>query len=209
MDARVHQRSIVALPFRMVDVAAQSKAHRLAERGRADGALNRPAHDDHTPSLAEHELITEVEAERSRCAADLSSQLRASRDALATLETTMEVATLRKVADDTLSKFQEESARLGREVLDLRSASRHATAEFEEFRTRNGLTRPTRQPSNRFLSFSILVAAVVAESGLNGVFFAEGSDAGLLGGVTLAFMISAVNVGLGSFTGFGPPCQQR
>ncbi len=116
----------------------------------------------------------------------------------------MEVATLRKVADDTLSKFQEESARLGREVLDLRSASRHATAEFEEFRSRNGLTRPTRQPSNRFLSFSILIAAVVAESGLNGVFFAEGSDAGLLGGVTLAFMISAVNVGLGSFTGFGP-----
>lgn len=194
-------RSSVALPFRPVDVAAQARRHRLHEKGAADGAQNRPGRDDPAPALAEHELITEVEAERTRCAADLSSHMRASRDALATLETSMEIAGLRQAADGALARFREAGVRLGSEISSLKRNAVQARAEYDEFRASNRITRAARQPGSRFMAIAVLVACTVIESVGNGLFFAEGSDSGLVGGITTALAISIINVGFGAIFG--------
>jgi len=66
--------------------------------------------------------------------------------------------------------------------------------ELSEFRSTNRLKRAARNPARRWTTFGLLFLLIGLESGLNGFFFAKGSDFGLLGGVGTAIGISFVNV---------------
>src|SRR5207245_17 len=68
--------------------------------------------------------------------------------------------------------------------------------EFEVFRANHQLVRlPNIVASReRILRALLLAIFVVLESTLNGFFFAEGSEAGLIGGVIQAFALSLLNV---------------
>src|SRR4051812_8738676 len=80
--------------------------------------------------------------------------------------------------------------------------------EFRQFRQSHGLTRPPRYaaPDERALALLLLLVFVLLESILNGMFFAEGSEAGLIGGVVQALVLSILNVGVAAlFAVFGLP----
>ena len=195
-------RSSMSLPFRPVDVAKQAKARRLAERGAEDGARNVPAAGSDHLALAEQEVVTDIHAERDRCAADLASHLRAQRDALSTLQTGMTVAEMRQRADEAITQLRKIRSLWSGEISELRRQAVEATAEFAKFRRTNRITRPPRLAEGRFMSIALLIFFVIVESILNGLFFANGSDMGLLGGVLLALALSAINVATGALNGF-------
>lgn len=192
----------MSLPFRPVDVAKQAKARRLAERGAEDGAKNVPAAGSDHLALAEQEVVTDIRAERDRCAADLASHLRAQRDALSTLQTGMTVAEMRQRADEAITQLRKIRSLWSGEIRELRRQAVEATAEFSRFRRTNRITRPPRIADGRFMSLALLIFFVIVESILNGLFFANGSDMGLLGGVLLALALSAINVATGALNGF-------
>lgn len=187
-------RSLVALPFQPVDVPAQVKARRLVERGEADGRSNLPPSDAVAPSATEREIVSDIRAERERLVNALTSHLRAQNDGLATLDTAMDVAKLRNDAEHAISRLEQSHVAWKGEILRLLRDARDAKKEYDDFRIRHGLARPAHDPGNRFLTIALLALAIAVESALNGVFFAEGSDLGLVGGVMLALGISVVNV---------------
>lgn len=91
------------------------------------------------------------------------------------------------------------------EIPRLLRAAREARAEYDAFRARHRLARPARQPGHRGLALALLALLVTVESILNGLFFAEGAEAGLLGGVAVALSVSVVNVVLlGAVLGYLP-----
>lgn len=67
---------------------------------------------------------------------------------------------------------------------------------YDDFRRSNGLTRPHRATYGQSHALKILtvVVLVVCESIGNGLFFAQGSDQGWIGGIAIAFGFSLVNV---------------
>jgi hypothetical protein len=69
--------------------------------------------------------------------------------------------------------------------------------EYDEFRTANRLIRLPRIVGVREKVLRLLLVAILflLESGLNGIMFAKGSDAGLIGGVAQALMLSLLNLG--------------
>jgi hypothetical protein len=194
-------RSSMALPFRPVDVPAQARSRKLESRGRDDGARNYPEAATSELAPAEQEVVTAISAERGRCINQLAAQLRAYRDALSHLQTAMDIAAMRQSADEALSQFGEIRSQWSGSFSELQRKAVSAQAEFKEFREAKRITRDARPPDNRFMSFCLLVACVVAESTMNGVFFAAGSDSGLIGGVSLALGLSAFNVILGVISG--------
>lgn len=190
------------LPFRPIDIGAGSRRLRLAQRGKEDGARNHPASDALAPALAEEEVLGAINTERARCLNDLAAQLRAARDALAQLETAMDVAQLRNATAMAQAQFHEVEAAWGGRIAVLGRASADAVQEFEDYRTRHHVRRAPRQPGNRGMTIALLALCLVIESALNGVFFAQGSDFGLLGGIALALGLSAVNVLAGFVNGW-------
>lgn len=198
-------RSLVALAFQPVDTDRLAASWALRARGTEDGRSNLPPPGAAVRAAAEEKIITHIAAERERCAADVAAHLKAQNDALAQLETAMDIAGLRNSADEAISSLEKTTREWEGDIPRLLRAAREARAEYEAFRTRHRLARPARQPGHRGLALSLLAFFVTVESLLNGLFFAEGSEAGLLGGVAIALSVSVVNVVLlGAVLGFFP-----
>lgn len=197
-------RSAMAMPYRPVDVAAQAKAYRLEQRGTEDGAVDRPETNSDLPALAEQEILAAIHSERERCLGDLSAHLRAERDALAHLQTAMDIAGMRQAAGEAMADFAAVDASNGTVLAHAREHVVSFSKELEEFRGRNCLTRAARQPTNRSFTWVLMAFLIMIEGVLNAVFFADGSDLGLVGGATTAAMFSAFNVAWGVLNGWFP-----
>lgn len=196
--------SLVARPFQPVDNDRVARRLKLTDRGRQDGAGERPAVLDGSWAAAEHGIVGEIEAERARCAQDLTSHLRAYRDALAKLDAGMDIADLRLQADRAVSSFRQTQTMWAGDIAGLLRRAREAAEEFRAFRDRHRIARPARYPAERRMTIAWLVLVLAFESILNGFFFAEGSELGLVGGVAVALSLSAINVGVGAMTGWQP-----
>lgn len=78
-----------------------------------------------------------------------------------------------------------------------------AKREYAFFNYENKRRADPKLDKWQFILF-FLVVPLVIESLLNGNFFAEASDFGLVGGAATAVIISALNIALGFFMGVGP-----
>ena len=194
----------VAMPFRPVNVQALARKLRLDAKGTADGKAGLPSATGGTPTAAEQEIGTEFETERTRLAQDLASRLRAYRDHLAQLETVMDIAQVRQDVDAALARFRQVSAEWDGEISRLRRRAVEFREEHDKFRHNHGIDRTARQPERRHMTIALLPGMVAIESVFNGVFFAEGSNLGLVGGVSIAIGLSLINVGVGFLLGWGP-----
>ncbi len=195
-------RDILTTIWHPVDVESVARSRGLEERGHEDGLRNFPSTEATGLSALERQVLGDVSVERDRSLTALLSHLRAYRDALSRLQTAMEVAGMRQEADDAVRRLKEIRAEWGGRTGELCKQATEAAAEFSEFRQEQGLRRRPRLPKDRMLSFATLVVLGLMESGLNGTFFAAGSDYGLAGGVALALAISAINVAVGCLSGF-------
>ncbi|KPF82728.1 hypothetical protein IP70_19915 [alpha proteobacterium AAP38] len=73
--------------------------------------------------------------------------------------------------------------------------------ELRSFRDMHKLSRTARYPLSKLLHIGILGFVIMAETALNGVFFARGSDAGLIGGAGIAIAVAVANLALGVLLG--------
>jgi hypothetical protein len=197
-------RSAMAMPYRPVDVAAQARAYRLEQRGTEDGTANRPDTSSDLPALAEQEIQAAIHSDRERCLGDLTAHLRAERDALAHLQTAMDIAGMRQAAGEAIAYFAAIDASHGSSLAQAKEHAASIAEELQEFRRHNRLTRTARQPASRGFTWTLMAFLIVVEGVVNAVFFAGGSDLGLVGGAMMAAMFSAFNVTVGVLNGLFP-----
>lgn len=166
-----------------VDAAAQSAGrHELPQTSSTalDATESRIAHffDEEAQSTAlranQRVLLYRRRIEHH----DLQADLNEAKSAIAAFETKTQ-------------GFLEESRDSLSELLVQRKALR---SEHEQFKASNGISRSAHYPESRFLYVALLVLMVVFESLANSVFFAAGSDFGVLGGWIEAALFGAVNV---------------
>jgi hypothetical protein len=89
-----------------------------------------------------------------------------------------------------------------RELISLKSKLDLADEDLEQFKSKNKLNREADYPTSRWKTFGILLIALITEGMLNGFFFADGSDSGLLGGIVIALMVAALNISFGFILGW-------
>jgi hypothetical protein len=139
-------RAAMSLPFCKVDVDAQAGALRLEVRGTEDGSHDQPESGSDIEANAELDVEGAINADRERCLLDLSSNLRAYRDALAQLQTAMDVAGMRQAADEALSELSAIKIRFGGRLWELFEFKESCEAEYKEFRAKHRISRAGRQP---------------------------------------------------------------
>lgn len=171
-----------------------------AERGRRD----LPDGNDQVLDSVEQEIVQRIESEWTWQGGELINNLRAYAARLVGYSIPAEFLNLRLAAGDALAKLHTASLRARAELGPLQNAYIAARNELETFRKRHKLARPARNPAHRWTTFGLMAVLVIVESGLNGVFFAKGSEFGLIGGVVTAVAISFLNVLLAFGVGFGP-----
>jgi hypothetical protein len=89
-----------------------------------------------------------------------------------------------------------------RELRSLKSKLDLADEDLEQFKSKNKLNREADYPTSRWKTFGVLLIALITEGMLNGFFFADGSDSGLLGGIVIALIVAALNISFGFLLGW-------
>jgi hypothetical protein len=194
----------MGLPFQTIDIGKQAQHYQLEQRGAEDGARNLPTSDSELEAQSEQTIVGAILAERARCLVDLSSQLRAERDALAHLQTAMDVAGMRQGADEADAELGTLKVRYASKLSALRGSRSEMTEEYTAFRRANKLTRMARQPKNRTQVVLLMCLFIVIEAVVNAWFFAGASERGLLGGAIMAAIFSTANIVVAVVNGWGP-----
>ena len=166
---------------------------------RTRGGLVCPAADADGPDVVELEVLGIIEEAARKANEDYLSQRdfyegRIRRAAITPdLKVQLEAAGANALAD-----FRAEIIHDQNTLHTLLQAAGNREAEYQEFRQRHNLNRLPRNISQgqRTFAFLVLAVFVILESILNGMFFAEGSEAGIIGGVMQALVLSVLNVGV-------------
>lgn len=112
------------------------------------------------------------------------------------------------LAIDAVTLNQEIEAKqqniLGAFADDLDEAKKKRTdaeAALATFREEHGLRRPPKYPDLIMRPVAIMLFAFLVDGMLNGVFFSGASASGFVGGIVIAFALSALNIAVGFATG--------
>ncbi len=185
--------------FPPLDVEQIARMLRLDERAENAGRARLPAADAGGPDVVELEVLGIIEEAARKANEDYLSQRdfyegRIRRAAITPdLKVQLEAAGANALAD-----FRAEIIHDQNTLHTLLQAAGNREAEYQEFRQRHNLNRLPRNISQgqRTFAFLVLAVFVILESILNGMFFAEGSEAGIIGGVMQALVLSVLNVGV-------------
>lgn len=170
----------------------------LVAKGETAGKRERPASDETAPDSTELDILTDIERRARKGAEDYRSQLtlyegRIRRALISADQRVMIEAAGQNAIADYVALTTDDLNHLHNDREELQGRAR----ELRDFKETNGLRRPPRviETRDRAMHWLVLAIVVIIESILNGTFFAKGSEAGLIGGVSQALVLSVLNIG--------------
>jgi hypothetical protein len=187
-----------------IDTAKIARKLKLDEVAADRGSKNLPPTNSQQLDGIEQEVTQAIESEWTFNGNDLINNLRAYAQRLIEVSVSTELARLDLIAKNTLARLRDAD---NRALADLGPLSEHYVAcrdELADFRKRHRLRRAVRPNAKPWTTLGLLALLIGVESAFNGVFFAKGSDFGLLGGVVVAIVISFINVVAAFFLGLFP-----
>jgi gas vesicle protein len=162
---------------------------------------NKPLSNSNSPDANELKFREHLSRKGFQSANKVKQSLSDLRDSILNTSIAKETSEV----DQMTSKFERQiSSNLPSKLSHLKHLEddyRQSNDDLNHFKKSNSLRRTATYPDSHTLTISFLFLALIAESMLNGVFFAEGSDSGLIGGIAIAMVISLFNILFGFSTG--------
>ena len=168
---------------------------KITENGRSDAKNGIPA--EQSTDLSKNEegikdyLVKEIVNEARSKAQELLSQWHLKRIEMHVGESIDRIRVLpnRTEADLSAIETQDES-----DLVRDRFSMYCAEADMKLFRAQNELRRDATYPDSQIMHRVIIGAILLGETLMNGFFFSQGMERGLVGGMIAAFIITLVNV---------------
>ncbi|WGM39522.1 hypothetical protein [Caulobacter sp. NIBR1757] len=183
----------------MPDEEGMSKQMAIRKRAIDAGQANLPNGKDQHLDDTQMQLCKNIFEGILRLNEFLAEQLgKAVKRATAALVHVAEVKRVRADIDKELRAALENQRS---HLRQLRLKDLQAERDLRAFARRNGLLRAAHYKDSLLLPVAILVTMFVVESLINGVVLAQVSEQGVLGGVVMAGLISAFNIGTGILAG--------
>lgn len=186
--------------FPEINVESIAKELGIDKRGKDDGSSDQPPAEALLLTSAEQTAVEAVGKLRREALTNYELELQALRQRIASAKS--DTSEIRLKIGDAMSALE----RLEREEeLRLEPARRDVAAyqgKVEHFLQKHGAVAPPKPMKGAFFTFAFMAFLFVFESLMNGFFFAERNDMGVVGGVGQAAIISLINLAVGFLAGF-------
>lgn len=176
----------------------------LANQGRTRGLSNTPETAQTDYDIVEQRIINDMTDTWTMQRQHVAQAVQQFSSLIAQVNVDAQLAQLRLSASTAKGNFAKAQVLLSSDIDRLHEAAKAALLELAQFKTQHGLTRPSRDNLSWTKTLGLLVFLVSMESVANGLFFQEGNDLGLIGGIGIAFVISLINIALAFLIGFIP-----
>jgi hypothetical protein len=190
------QPSIQAFP--PLELEQLTEELKVRARGEESGRRERPSSDATSPDSTELDILSEIERRARKGSEEYRTQLmlyegRIRRAVITADQRVMIEAAGQSALADFVAQIRDDLNHLHNDREETEGRAR----ELRDFQKANGLARPARivEPRDRLYRGLFLCTLVLIESIMNGFFFAKGSTAGMIGGVSQALVLSMLNVG--------------
>lgn len=193
--------SPAASSFTQIDTNKVKSRFRLKEFGEERGGNDLPETNAKGFDDVEQKIITFIESEANLAKETYYDNIKTYENRISSLSSEGHVGVMEQIALTAEGDFKAITLRDETGLYNAREAVISRKKELEDFKSKNNLMRPARYPKSRFLFYSIAMLLIVFETSINGMFFAQGHELGLLGGGFTAFIPSFLNVILGYFLG--------
>lgn len=190
-----------------ISVSKEAKRLRLEARGEEDGHNGVPStHATQPETVGAHAEIMSIVENR------VSKEYAACENLLAHRNRTIvrcksQIDGIIESLEAAEKRFKEELSQIQREQIptlsDLDEALESEEKELNDFKKKNRITRPPRAPEERWWKFALLLTAFLGEGLMNMLFFARGSEFGLIGGIIQALIFAGVDGVIVCFLGMG------
>jgi len=185
--------------FPSIDFDAIRKKLRLEVRGLENGKAGYPNADATGFDPVEQDIIAAVEDLRSRGLGEAAEHGRVYRERIASGDTVG--PGIRQIVNETTSNYLAEvkiwDTQLNAALDDLDRSE----VDLAQFKQENKLNREAYETGGLLKWMALCSVIIVLESMLNGILFSGVSTMGLIGGASIALIVSVVNVGLSSVSG--------
>lgn len=184
--------------FPPLDIEQIASELRLEARAEENSKLNQPPPDSEVEDAAEGDILAEIERRARKAGEDYRSQLDLYDGRIRrALISTDQRASIDAAGESALADFRVQAIDDLNHLHNTRREVEGREREFEAFRAAHKLVRLPNvvSPREQAVRWLVLAIFVVLESTLNGLFFAEGSETGLIGGFAQAFVLSLLNIG--------------
>lgn len=171
-----------------------------AERGQS----NIPPSSASGLDAFEQQILQRIESEWTWQGGELINNLRAYAQRLIGYSVESEFSRLEVRAKDTLAQLREADHRAEAELGPLRERYIALRNELSDYKKKHRLTRAARTNARRWTTFGFLFVLIAFEAMANGLFFAKGSEFGIVGGIGTAIIISFINVSICFVLGLWP-----
>ncbi|SEL00448.1 hypothetical protein [Pacificibacter marinus] len=185
--------------FPDINVDSIAKNLRLEKRGREDGKKNIPTSEQTTLTRAELDAVQEISNLRKEALNNFDDEMATYRTRISDAQSDSTEIKL-KIADG-VSKLQQLEDQEDNHLDTSRDRVQGFQMKLKHFQTKNQLVGPPRDRTPLYFTASLILFLFFIEGIINGQFFAERHDLGLVGGVGQALMISLVNIAIGFLSG--------
>jgi len=184
--------------FPTFDIQKAANSLDLVKEAKRRGAEDRPPTDAISLDEIEKQIIEMVESEKKTGHQLLEDQFHVFSDRLASLDFEGHFSKIRQTIATSVSDFKAEVASGKDDLHILRNRLHEARQEKSAFKKEHGISRAARISSKawKFVKIALLLVLFMVETALNGTFLAEGSEQGLVGGISIALGFSFINIGV-------------
>ena len=199
------QASLSDEVFPSIDFDAIGKQLRLQARGLENGRVGYPDSGDSNSDSVEREIIAAVDSIRRQGLAEAAEHDRVYHERMAAGDSIG--PGIQQISNNTETDFRRQVDARRSRLKDARDDLHGSEVGLTQFKQDNNLNRAAYETGDLGKWAALCSIIILAESALNGFFFAEANVAGLAGGAITALVISIVNVGAASIAGHA--CRQK
>lgn len=185
------------LTFPEIDIPKNKKKMRLKEEGELRGANNLPRTDAVEFDDVEQSIISFANQEVNNAIGAIAAHLESFQQRMLHSHGLGHTAEMEKISISAEGAFKSHVLKHKAHLFTTREDVTNIKTSFENFKKKNGLEGDATYPDSRFYYFSVVALLVVIETYVNGMFFAQGHEQGMVGGILTAFIPSVLNALLG------------
>lgn len=198
---RSQDRRLGTFSFEEVDLAEVRRKLKPHIRGAEAGAQDLPPTSATELDPFERQIADRFEDERAKSTDRLFEQIRLYQERLAGHDVHSRIAFADAIAKNVASQYLTTRKSRTDELYRIRADMVARFEELEAFKRKNNLKRIARTPLSRLKHYGFASALLLVEVLANGAFLARGSEYGLVGGWSWAFLFAAANVFVGMIVG--------
>ncbi len=180
----------LAIEFNVIDLAKESARN------------ERPSITSKKPDANEINFRQKLDSKALQAKNKVNQSTHTLKNKISSLSISSEISEIKKIDDEYNKQTSLIANGYSSEISFQKKEYLSADDELNNFKKTNNIRRSAHYPESNALTFGILFVALIVEAIFNGIFFADGNDLGLLGGVIYASVLAFINITLGFLSGW-------